>query len=69
MKISGRRRLSIAWLSEGFAVTTYRHDISEAVQWLEERDFRRGCLIENIGQEMIAFDEDFRVKSLNVLNC
>ena len=41
--------------------------ISEAARGLEKYDFRRGCLIGNIGQEMVGLDDDFRVRILRVL--
>lgn len=42
--------------------------IAEGVRGLEKYDFRRGCLVGNLGQELGALDEDFRRRILNVLN-
>lgn len=41
--------------------------ISEAARGLEDYEFRRGCLIGNLGQELGGLDEAFRQRILGVL--
>jgi TetR/AcrR family transcriptional regulator, transcriptional repressor for nem operon len=45
-----------------------RNYISEAARGLETYEFRRGCLIGNMGQELGGLDEVFRKRILGVLN-
>ena len=45
-----------------------RNYIAEAARGLEQHEFRRGCLIGNIGQELGGLDEAFRERVLGVLN-
>jgi TetR/AcrR family transcriptional repressor of nem operon len=40
--------------------------ISEGVRGLEKYDYRRGCLIGNIGQEMSLLDEQYRERILSI---
>ena len=42
--------------------------ISEAARGLETYEFRRGCLIGDLGQELGGLDDAFRERILNVLN-
>jgi TetR/AcrR family transcriptional regulator, transcriptional repressor for nem operon len=45
-----------------------RNYISEAADGLEKYEFRRGCLIGNMGQELGGLDNVFRERILGVLN-
>ena len=45
-----------------------RNYISEAARGLETYEFRRGCLIGDLGQELGGLDDAFRERILNVLN-
>lgn len=45
-----------------------RNYIAEAARGLEHYEFRRGCLIGNIGQELGGLDDAFRERILGVLN-
>lgn len=45
-----------------------RNYITEAARGLETYEFRRGCLIGNMGQEVGGLDEVFRKRILDVLN-
>lgn len=40
--------------------------ISEGVHGLQKYDFRRGCLIGNMGQEVAALEDEFRLRLLKV---
>jgi len=42
--------------------------VNEAAMGMQRYDFRRGCLIGNLGQELAALDERFRQMLLSVLN-
>ena len=42
--------------------------IAEGVRGLEKYEFRRGCLVGNLGQEMGGLDDEFRQRILKVLN-
>ena len=45
-----------------------RNYIAEAARGLETYEFRRGCLIGNMGQELGGLDDVFRERILGVLN-
>ena len=45
-----------------------RNYIAEAERGLEKYNFRRGCLVGNMGQELAALDDVFRQRILDVLN-
>lgn len=44
-----------------------RHFIDDATQGMERHDFRRGCLVGNLGQEMGTLPESFRTQLEQVL--
>jgi TetR/AcrR family transcriptional repressor of nem operon len=59
------RTLNAAELSPLQRLKAFAHDATAGMQRF---DFKRGCLVGNLGQEMASLEDEFRVVLLDVLN-